>query len=1184
MTMLNSTLASLTSVSGSPVRTLALRSGLLASVCALALVPGSWADQNAGLAVSVPAGENTERAPGTSSGVLGAGGFSISIDDDVIAGAPPPRIPQRGADRALAAADVDVRFDGLHARRLLNVSTSDLRSAYRAGERVSFRTSMNYPSYVTRSEVRILDRSKRRATVVATLPTAANGTVDWVMPADGSADLAYVVRTYDAKGRYDETVPLALTRTEKAFDTHETTGAPFVSAGEGESRLRRRNIPVNGGMITASGSGGSPGGTVTVMGETVPLDANGRFVVSRIVPAGDQIVTVDMNGRRITRDVNIPASEWFYVGLADATLSRNSDERIDETETIVDGRAAFYAKGKTRNGYRVTASVDTGEGRLDEIFDRLNDKDPRRVIDRLRSDDNDLYPTYGDDSVLYDDTPTQGRVYLRVENDNLRFTWGNYKAGINSGGLLNNTRDLYGAEVRYQAPSVTANGDARFSLQAYVASPETAVQRDILRGTGGSVYFLTRRDLTAGSANLAVQVVDPDTGRIVSTRRLVDGVDYRIDHIQGVVILQDPLGSSTGDGTIVSEGIGRFDQNLVAQYEFTPTAGTGDADAYGGRAEAWVTDRLRFGVTLMNESTATDDQRMTSVDLRYRLSEDSYAELEYAETDGPGISRSVSTDGGLTISESGGANADNAGAVRFDSYFALSDLGLSMPGYLSVYYERKEAGFSTLTEDIQSDQRLFGLKGDIEVSDRLSFAGFYETFERDSGDQKDSGEIRATYKLNTDWTVGVAVAHLDQVVVGDADRTGDRTDAAVRLTYAGFDDLTVYGYGQGTISRSGGLSKNNRVGLGFDAQLTEKLRASGEISDGDLGSAGAFRLSYAASADSDYYIGYELDPTANEFSTTSADNGTVVVGGRQRLSETVTTFAENKYDLPGERQSLTEAYGIKYTPTERWTFGSTIEMGEVRDREQGDFDRDAISVGASYADGDDMTARLRLEYRDDDGEGVAQDRETFGLSASYTNKVNQDWRLLADVDALYSDSAEGDFRDGEYLKFSLGYAYRPVDNERLNMLFRYTLLNDLPGEDQVTSNGSLDGPQQRSHVLSFNSSYDLSQSLTVGVKLGYRKSEIAERGSDLFNDSTATLAALRFDYHIVHKWDAFAEGRFIQTDETDTDEASALLGVYRHIGDNVKLGVGYEWGSVSDDLTNLDYDNEGLFVNLTAKF
>ena len=438
--------------------------------------------------------------------------------------------------------------------------------------------------------------------------------------------------------------------------------------------------------------------------------------------------------------------------------------------------------------------------------------------------------------------------------------------------------------------------------------------------------------------------------------------------------------------------------------------------------------------------------------------------------------------------------------------------------------------------------------------------------------------------MNTDWAVGVGVAHLDQVIVGNAARTGARTDAAVRLTYSGFDDLTLYAFGQGTLSRSGGLGRNNRYGLGFDTRLSEKLSASGEISDGDLGSAAAIQLNYAATADNELYLGYTLDPTQNDLSNQISENGTIVLGGRYRINEELTSYTENRLDLPGQRQSLATAYGVNYTPTARWTLSGGIEEGNVRDTLNGDFERTAISVGAAYANADEVTARLRLEYRTEDGVGTAQDRETFGLSAGYSNKVNQNWRMLLNADALISDSAEGDFRDGEYVKLTFGYAYRPIDNERVNMLFRYTYLSDLPGEDQVTANGSLNGPQQRSHVLSVNGSYDLSNALTLGAKLGYRKSEVAARGTSDFVDSTATLAAIRLDWHIVHKWDLMAEGRFLNTKETGTDEAGALIGIYRHVGNNAKIGIGYEWGDVSDDLTDLDYTNQGLFLNLIAKF
>jgi hypothetical protein len=45
-----------------------------------------------------------------------------------------------------------------------------------------------------------------------------------------------------------------------------------------------------------------------------------------------------------------------------------------------------------------------------------------------------------------------------------------------------------------------------------------------------------------------------------------------------------------------------------------------------------------------------------------------------------------------------------------------------------------------------------------------------------------------------------------------------------------------------------------------------------------------------------------------------------------------------------------------------------------------------------------------------------------------------------------------------------------------------------------------------------------------------------------------------------------------------------VLGIYRHVNDHVSIGLGYEWGNVSDDLANIDYDGRGVFVNLVGRF
>jgi hypothetical protein len=43
-----------------------------------------------------------------------------------------------------------------------------------------------------------------------------------------------------------------------------------------------------------------------------------------------------------------------------------------------------------------------------------------------------------------------------------------------------------------------------------------------------------------------------------------------------------------------------------------------------------------------------------------------------------------------------------------------------------------------------------------------------------------------------------------------------------------------------------------------------------------------------------------------------------------------------------------------------------------------------------------------------------------------------------------------------------------------------------------------------------------------------------------------------------------------------------LLTVSRYVGEHVKVGLGYNFADFSDDLTDLNYDHKGFFLNLTG--
>ena len=55
-------------------------------------------------------------------------------------------------------------------------------------------------------------------------------------------------------------------------------------------------------------------------------------------------------------------------------------------------------------------------------------------------------------------------------------------------------------------------------------------------------------------------------------------------------------------------------------------------------------------------------------------------------------------------------------------------------------------------------------------------------------------------------------------------------------------------------------------------------------------------------------------------------------------------------------------------------------------------------------------------------------------------------------------------------------------------------------------------------------------------------------------------------------------------DQSGTTEVSGLGALYRQLGPNVMLGVGYHMGTISSDLTDIDGTEQGAFINLVTQF
>ena len=1159
--------------------------------CALVggVLPAGCDAPNAGTVVSRPAQPNTaDRA-----GETGDMGFSISIDPVTpeaapvtIAGDAARTDRTRDMDRLLDRMGVSLSYDGLGARPALNVSTLTMRRSYGPGESVVFRSSSNYPAWITRSVVLVRDTDGR---TLAAVPIAANGTADWQMPGDGADEMTYALRVYDAQGRYDETQSLPLLRGPASAG--EPQDRAIIAAGEAEDRTARRGIPVRGGAVTVSGADVPAGSTITVMGEDVPVDAGGRFVMQRILPPGAHDVKVGVarqgsQGRTISRPVDIPRAEWFSTGIVDITIGRDQNTG----DTWDRGRIAGYAEGVLADDTRITASVDTREDELRHLFDDFTRKHPDQMLAQI--DPEDVFVTTGDDSVIEDRAPTSGKVYLKVEKDGSHLQWGDFRPTGAGAGLARSDRAMYGLQGQYVSPSVTAQGEPRIRVEGFAAQPDTLAQRDVFRGTGGSTYFLQRQDIQRGTQVVAVELRDPVSGRVLERRALYEGRDYRINAVQGVVILTRPLSpSATGGGLVEDAPLGDLVQNLVVQYEYVPTVGSVDGMSAGVRAEGWLTDHLRLGVSGVQETTGLADNRLRGADLLWRLSEGTEVSLDYARSEGPGFGNTSSLNGGLEFdpaNPTAGINGTDAEAWSLHARIGLEDFGGS--GHILMYADRKEAGFTSPDYDVTVTQEAYGVSGDVGLGQRARLTFGYDRFEDAAGKDRTDGRIGLAYAIRPDMEAEVEVALTDRTTPGStlAEDNGTRTDLGVKLTWERDPGLTLWVFGQATLDRSGGMPENNRLGVGAEAQLTDALSARAEVSGGSLGAAAEAELAWTPNADSTYRFGYRLDPLRAHDSNTlrGRDRGTFVFGSDRRVNDQWTYTTEHTYSAFGSEPSAASTYGVAYTPSDRWRFDGGLILGSTTETDGTEVKREGLSFGMRYTDADLMRAGLRLEYVAEDSNNTtrANDRDTYLVSAFYERQTSADWRLLMNLDAVVSDSDQSSVRDGRYIEAKLGYAFRPVDNDRLNLLFSYTYLYDMPGADQVNIDGNINGPKQRSHILNAAASYELSPTFTLGAKYGYRLREEAARGSDTFTDSQAHLGVLRLDYHVVHNWDLMLEGRVLKNTTTDVSETGVLTGVYRHVGNNLKIGAGYNFGTVSDDLRTIDADREGVFLNVIGKF
>jgi len=1026
-------------------------------------------------------------------------------------------------------------------------------------------------------------------------------------------ELIYVARAYGAGGAFDETrlqriqlvTPadfdrgLQITRESvqktlgQTLDGDSAQDLQLSNSIYGQSMLRLQNIPIHGSRVRLYGRNLEPNSRVRINGQDFPVDLEQKFAAEFLEPVGEHRYDVSVESRDAPSaqrqlDVDVTGRYLFLVAIADVTVSKNSasgnlqplaaDDRDDDS-FLSEGRLAFYLKGKLRGKYLVTAQADTQDRELKYLFRDFTQADAQDVFRRL---DPDLYyPVYGDDSTTYRDVDTQGRLYLRVDWDQSQVVWGNYATGITGTEYGQYVRSLYGGALNWRSLEATPLGEARSQVKVFGSEAQSAPGHSEFLGTGGSLYYLRHTDVLPGSEQVVLEVRDRTTGRTETRATLQEGVDYEIDNLQGRLILTRPLAQLTRENvrSITRDmPLDGYDQLLLVDYEYVPLGFSSDDVTYGARGRQWIGDHVAIGGTWIDENRSGENYSLKGADLTLQAGRGTYLKMEQTRTEATAAPVFYSDNGGLSFIRRNpyeGRRSGTASAV--EARANLRELGWTTQDWsLGAWWRDVDAGFSVARQDTGLPIQEYGAEFLGYLNDDFSLYGRYTRTEQGELALEQS-QLTAEWRLGND---GQLTGELRRVREEQALQSVDALLAAIGYRQRFGSSWELYGTGQVTLDDDGGAyEKNDLLTLGARYLFGDRSSVGAEVSGGSRGHGAKVDGEYRMAPDHSLYgsYSYSTDRTGTDplFDTGLQSGWTL--GQRWRLSNQVNVYNESQYlkDRRQDSAGLVHTFGMDFYPAQGWNLGFTIMDGEL-DSTLGRVDRRAYSISGGRTDAVAQW-NSKLEYRRDSG---AEQREQWVTTNRLLYKLNEDWRFA--LRANYADTEDRIDRlaDAKLVESNMGFAWRPHDNTRWAGFGKFTYLYDVASLGQEGGNLY----DQRSQILSLEGIRQLGARWEVAGKLASRWGDYRTgRGEGAWLDSRADFAALQLRYRLFGEWEGLAEHRWLKVRDGGVRKGW-LVGVDRRVGENFKVGVGYNFTEFSDDMTELKYDQKGFFLNMAGYY
>ena len=476
-----------------------------------------------------------------------------------------------------------------------------------------------------------------------------------------------------------------------------------------------------------------------------------------------------------------------------------------------------------------------------------------------------------------------------------------------------------------------------------------------------------------------------------------------------------------------------------------------------------------------------------------------------------------------------------------------------------------------LTSDFANDTELYAVEGIYKLSDKTQLLGAQQITGKGEGNNQTSFGIRQQYTDNLNLGALGIFGDKGEAVEADASyQLAKKLSTSATLRQGSLGDKSILG-----ASYTPDEFSSYRVSFEKIGQQQNILNGEVDAPRNDLvvGTTHKFGDGYTLDQDSSVTVAGKKERIAN-----GAKLGKEMAGGRS-VYGSVNVHEEQNGDVSsnGEGAEVGGSLNVNWAAYVKGGRGYVNRLDGGRDR------RTYGGFGIGYVrlerktEKSVMKARLRVEQQSDRG---SSDRDSQLIKIDARGRLNRDWSLMTEIDWGRTIDNVTDQVSARRNRYDLGFAYRPVLSDTLNLLGKYSWVDNEAPDNQSSITGL---EADKGQVYAADILYEVNRHWQVGSKLAYRLGE--EKIVDLpWAKSNTWLTAIRGGYLFTPDTRFTIEFRRLDQEQAQDSKDGYVFEFSKRFNDSIEAAIGYNYAGFNDDLGDMDYTVKGTYIRITGTF